>query len=179
MTGKPTLQFPALSGYRTTSAITVNEGVSVVMDDRIVLDSASAICAITIGRAGHRNFKITAKINVERADVIASVSESDIGVEFINAYYCNIEIRNIYKFSVDSRFTGDGFGFVYNIVTLGRIGTAHIGVDCYSKNGGWCNENIFIAGEFVGSIAKDNACYGVRVSNTSASVAASDNTLRS
>lgn len=174
----PTLYFPPAEGYKITDTITVKAGIHVKMDDRLVMVGDVAKTALVIGEAGAYNFSASMDLRLARDAVLpGGVDESDIGVEIINAYYCDIHLRNIWRFSVNAKCHGtNSLGFVYNTTRIGALRGAYIHLEGVGTNGGWCNENLWIGGEFSGGqLDSQNQFYGVKLWNDGKTVTRIDN----
>lgn len=140
------------------------------MRGRIVM--AGQGTALTIGAPGQvRLFhKRITGIRVARATQGDWSSETEIGVRLFNLYASEIEIREVRGFTIGVQCFGDGTGFVFNRVALGRIADGRIGLDLRSGEGGWNNQNVFQGGS-IGCGSTVNVAlsrFGVRFSRTEA-----------
>jgi hypothetical protein len=78
------------------------------------------------------------------------LDEAHIGVLFIDQRESDIYIDHVQGFTVGAKLLGDGSGFNYNRIFLGRLLNNKIGLRLSNVNGGAAciNENLFIGGSF-------------------------------
>ena len=160
------------AGYLFTDTVTVPVGVSIDMRDVGLFTPASAKPALVIGDTVNKNFGIEAKIQLRRSSTRVTFDESDVGVLFYNTYWSKLYLKQIREFSVNARCVGYGNGFVYNTIQLENLNGAGVFLDLDSDAGGFCNENLFLKGEFQGGRPDMNPI-GVRM--TGATTALLDN----
>jgi hypothetical protein len=107
-------------------------------------------------------------IRVRRLTLSDWSSEAEIGVAIYNAYACDITIEHAEGFTIGAQCFGDGVGWVYCRVGLGRLFNNKVGLDLRCGVGGWNNQNTFIGGTFQMATATNPTRdrYGVRFSRT-------------
>ena len=167
-----TVLFPPLAytkGYRTTGTITVPLYTDVTMRAPIIYDGEGGEAALVIGSTGVPNNNRTLELQVRRKNLSDWTDETDIGIQLVNIYRSRITIVQTKNFTIGTQFFGDAFGVAYNTVDLLTIYDCMVGVDLYSDDGGWVNENLFLGGNFQNasntySGAGDSISrYGVRI----------------
>lgn len=77
----------------------------------------------------------------------------------LSARYCNTGI------SIESSEQPDGTGCAYNTFTIEDITDCAVELDIMAKDGGWCNENLFINANISETTLNENAakCIGIRI----------------
>jgi hypothetical protein len=147
--GAPTVYFPMVgAGYKTMSTIQVPLRVSLTMDSPIIYSGNKDVAALVIGQAGKPNFGLNLKLAVKRQPYSDWSNQNNIGMKLINLDTCKVEIPYATGFTIGIQAIGDGFGFVYNEVDLGFMSVNQYGLDLVAANNGWCNENLWINGNF-------------------------------
>ncbi|MDF2720052.1 MAG: hypothetical protein K0R28_6977 [Paenibacillus sp.] len=147
---KPTLYFPAATGYAVESTVTVPPNIHVAMEASLVYTGAAQSVCLEIGSSGTANSLGILKLNVQRAVQADWLSEDCVGIRLINCYTSDIHIVEARGFTIGVQCLGASAGFVYNEVHLGALTNNKIALDLTNRNGGsgigWCNENVFLNG---------------------------------
>jgi hypothetical protein len=161
----PILYFPYSEGHETASTITIPAGISVEMDGALVYTGVADEPALVIGSAADYNFDINLKLNVKRQTQSTWLSESNIGIQIINAYSSKISIVQARGFTIGGQLMGNSKGCTYNNVHLYSLLNNKYGIDCANASAGWCNENVFIGGRFgvLNGVNDTIARYGIRI----------------
>ena len=161
------LLFPAVGdGYRTTAAITVPASVYLTMSAPIVYAGAAGVTALTIDGGDESSQNGDYLLAVRRATQADWDNAGDIGIVVRNVQRSTITIARAVGFTIGVRFFADSAeGCVYNNVELVDIHNNKYGVDLYSDDSGWVNENIFRGGAFTvdSSVNLSKSRYGVRI----------------
>lgn len=161
------LLFPAVGdGYRTTAAITVPASVYLTMSAPIVYAGAAGVTALTIDGGDESSQNGDYHLAVRRATQADWDNAGDIGIVVRNVQRSTITIARAVGFTIGVRFFADSAeGCVYNNVELVDIHNNKYGVDLYSDDSGWVNENIFRGGAFTvdSSVNLSKSRYGVRI----------------
>ena len=184
--GAPTLVLPQMGkqGYLVSAGITVKAGIPVEMRNSTILyGGVINIPVLTIGEASTRSFRNRlVGLDVRRLTNITRNDPNDIGIVLINQFFSEIEIRGARDFYIGARCQGvnPGEGFYYNRVSLGFFFGNAINLELLGGDGvnaGWCNENLFIGGEWQGSFATTYHRYGVKITNSPAGSILNDNNV--
>lgn len=147
----PVVYFPPAAGYRTTSSLTVPDGVDVIMQGPILYDGAAGTTALNVG-SGVRTMRRHHRLWVRRVTLASWTNFSDVGIKIRTHYYGEIHIKEVRGFDTGLYMVGTGTGgCVHNQVWLGDIADNRIGVRLTQNTNGWCNENIFYGGSFLSS----------------------------
>ena len=161
------LLFPAVGdGYRTTAAITVPASVYLTMSAPIVYAGVAGVTALTIDGGDEASLNGDYLLAVRRATQADWDNAGDIGIVVRNVQRSTITIARAVGFTIGVRFFADSAeGCVHNIVELVDIHNNKYGVDLYSDDSGWVNENIFRGGAFTvdSSVNLSKSRYGVRI----------------
>lgn len=171
-----TIWFPPALGYRTTAQVTFKRNIGVIMDAPIIYDGGLNVTALLIGEQASAGFTRNQRyvIDVKRSSASDWTNEASIGVKFVGINTSDIYIRRVDGFTIGAKCKGESNGFVYNIVRLGQIVDNKYGLDLDSENigsgVGWCNENLWLGGEFATRSTTNTAVarYGVRITSQSA-----------
>lgn len=170
--GHGQVYFPETTGgYKTTDTITFDNDADVDMCGFIKYAGPDGRAAIVVGSTSAITWKRNLKLEAVRAVQADWTSEADIGIKLLNVDGSTINIVRTQGFTIGAQLVADGnYGTVYNLVTLGKMWYAKVGLDLYSVNGGWTNENLFLGGSFsvwgglyVGAESKSR--YGIRLRN--------------
>lgn len=135
--------------YRTTATVTLpNEAFGLHMRGEILF--AGTGTALRIGRNGSDRLwgRRYTGLRVRRATLSSWTSEAEIGILIVNAYACDIGIEHTEGFTIGARLYGDGSGFVYCRVALGRMFNNKVSIDLRCNAAGWNNQNVFTGGSF-------------------------------
>lgn len=155
--------------YRTSATVTLGTDAFALHMRGEILFAGSGTC-LRIGQAG--NVRLWGRrytgIRVRRASLSDWSSEAEIGVQIYNAYACDIGVEHAEGFTIGAQCFGDGVGWVYCRVALGRLFNNRIGLDLRCGVGGWNNQNTFIGGTWQMATAANplRDRYGVRMSRT-------------
>jgi hypothetical protein len=155
--------------YRTTATVVLApEAFALAMRGEILF--AGSGTALRIGNPGATRLwgRRYHGIRVRRATLSDWSSEAEIGVAIYNAYACDITIEHAEGFTIGAQAFGDGVGWVYCRVGLGRLFNNKVGLDLRCGVDGWNNQNTFIGGTFQMATATNptRERYGVRFSRT-------------
>ncbi len=162
---RPEIYFPPSAGWKTTSTITINEGITVRMDSPIVSTVTNGP-SLVIGRAGQANCGVRLQVRVRKSTQSDWSNEANVGIKIINGNACNIELNESRNATIGVQMLGDGQGCAYNTVRIGYLNNNCIGLDLATANtNGYCNQNIFHGGRFgeESGIGTGHARYGVRI----------------
>jgi len=165
------LLFPPATGYRTTVTVTVPPGVAIDMQAPLVFDGDDRSRALLVGAVDVSSQDLEHVIDVRKRRVSDWTDARSIGVEIHNAFACRITIVQASGFTIGAAFIGSGEGFAGNRVELGQILNNRIGVDLTNFDPGtgigWCNENVFLNGEFScwTNTQPRQSRYGVRITS--------------
>jgi hypothetical protein len=156
--------------YRTTATVTLaNEAFGLHMRGEILF--AGTGTALKIGRSGSDRLwgRRYTGLRVRRAALSNWTNGQEIGLVIINAYACDIGIEHVEGFTVGARLYGDGSGFVYCRVALGRLFNNKFALDLRGGVNGWVNQNVFTGGSFQMATTTNPTIdrYGVRFSKDS------------
>ena len=169
-----TVLFPAVAdngGYLTTETITVPPYTDVTMHAPIIYDGAGGETALLVDgpTPAGANTNRALELRVRRATLSDWTDETDIGIQLVNLYRSKVTIGEVTNFTVGVQFFGDAFGVAYNTVELLKIYDCMVGVDLFSDNSGWVNENLFLGGNFQNSSSTYSGAlnsvsrYGIRI----------------
>jgi len=161
----PTVRFTSASGYGSASAITCPANINIIMDSPIIYTGTGNIALLTIGTAATKSYSTDYKIRVKHSTSSDWSSEDSIGVKFVNPYFCTINLVEARSFTIGMQLAGDGYGAVYNTITLGYLYGNLYGVDIHNFNSGWASENLWLGGSFYGNSGIDANRYGVRITS--------------
>ena len=170
--GHGQVYFPETTGgYKTTDTITFDNNADVDMCGFIKYAGPDGRAAIVVGSTSALTWKRNLKLEAIRAVQADWTSEADIGIKLLNVDGCTINIVRTQGFTIGAQLIADGdYGTVHNLVTLNKMWYAKVGLDLYSVNGGWTNENLFFGGNF--SVwsglyveAESKSRYGIRLRN--------------
>ena len=149
---RPRLLFPPAMSYKTTDTVAVPAGIAVRMHAPILFAGDDQTAALVIGEIDVVNWNLEHLVRVEKQSVSDWRDEGSVGIVVHNAYACTIDVRWVNKFTIGLQCVGSGSGFAYNEVHLGAILNNRIGVDLTNFDPGtgigWCNENVFLNGQF-------------------------------
>lgn len=160
-------------GYRTTVPVVVPLNVSVIMHSPIYYTGAAGGAALTIGAGAptdETNRRHVVRVIRPPVGGVAYdwASATDIGVVLRNQAGSNIEIADVRGFTIGAQLLGDGGGFFYNVVQLGRLNNCKYGLDFETVTTGCVTENLLLGGLF--SVDSDVnlsvSRYGVRIRST-------------
>jgi len=159
--------FPPGAGCAVTRTIVVPPNVILRMDGPILYSGSADITALQIGTASAYTQMNEYKLDVKRKTISSWTSESSIGIKLINMEACRVNVAEVNGFTIGVQCIGDTKGFVYNQIELGQIINNKIGVDCTNRQSGWCNENLFLNGEFTQWSTTNTGMdrYGVRITS--------------
>lgn len=155
--------------YRTSATVALGTDAFALHMRGELLFAGTGTC-LRIGQTG--NVRLWGRrytgIRVRRASLSDWSSEADIGVQIYNAYACDIGIEHAEGFTIGAQCFGDGVGWVYCRVGLGRLFNNRIGLDLRCGVGGWNNQNTFIGGTWQMATSANplRDRYGVRMSRT-------------
>lgn len=145
--GKPIV---AVNDYLTTSQLSLDNDV--YMLGTIYNDVSSAV---KISGKGSKTYilKVAAK---------AQNSSQFIGVDVEDTNNCQFEIKSV-NFYIGVRFRGYGTGCAYNCVENIFVANSKYFLLLQAENAGWCNENYFYNGRFLGETGTlyKGADYGI------------------
>lgn len=155
--------------YRTTATVALGTDAFALHMRGEILFAGTGV-GLRIGTAGANRLwsRRYTGLRVRRLAQSDWTSEAEIGIQIYNAYACEIAIEEVRGFTIGAQCFGDGVGWVYCRVALGRISNNKVGLDLRCGVGGWNNQNTFLGGTF----QNDTTCnpladrYGVRFSRT-------------
>lgn len=168
------VRFPAVAvGYKVTSTLTIPGKVDIAMDAPIIY--AGTGTALVVGETGaNRHSRARHLIRVQRATQSPWTdwpTPTVIGVELVNPYWSDIELRDVNGFTVGVKVTGKtAQGASYNTFRLGKLGSNRVHIELDATTGGWVNENKFFGGGFTNATS-DPALdrIGVRINSSDGS----------
>ncbi|WP_158301868.1 hypothetical protein [Paenibacillus mesophilus] len=147
---KPTLYFPAATGYAVESTVTVPANIHVMMEAPLIYTGTANLVCLEVGGIAAINSLLDLKLNVQRAVQADWLNEDCVGIRLINCYSSDIHIVEARGFTIGVQCLGASAGFVYNEVHLGALTNNKIAIDLTNRNAGggvgWCNENVFLNG---------------------------------
>ena len=166
----------SLGGYRTTSTLTIPDGINVIMDAPIYTVSGVGIQIGNDVTKPERTKNRTYKLWAIKSVLSDWSSEADIGIRLQNLNSCQIQIVQADNYTIGVQTIGDGRGFGYNTFYLGQLADNKIGLDITAKYNatvgasGWNNENLYIGGRWSswkgsGTTAYGQSRYGVRITS--------------
>lgn len=166
--------------YRTSATVTLGvDAFALHMQGEILF--AGSGTALAIGRPGAERLwsRRYTGLRVRRLAQSDWSSEAEIGIRICNAYASEVAIEQVSGFTIGAQCLGDGVGWVYCRVALGRIWNNKIGLDLRCGVGGWTNQNTFIGGTFQNDSNVNPLLdrYGVRFSRTSGGYDAHNNNV--
>lgn len=166
--------------YRTSAPVTLaNEAFGLHMRGEILF--AGTGTALRIGRNGSDRLwgRRYTGLRARRAALSNWASEAEIGILIVNAYACDIGIEHTEGFTIGARLMGDGSGFVYCRVALGRLFNNKVALDLRCGVGGWNNQNVFTGGSFQMATTTNPLLdrYGVRFSKEAGGYDSHNNNL--
>ncbi len=126
--------------------------------------TAAGKSAVQIGKASANTWAVTWRgLKVTRTS--NDYAGTSVGVELLNLAACTGDIRQTTGFRIGVMPHGNGYGCVYNKVSLGQL---HDNRDNFlirvtnPAGGGYCNENLFLDGSFNHSTGYDVVTYNGR-----------------
>lgn len=147
--GEITILFPAAKGtYKTMGGHIIGRLINVKMVGMVEDINTAIHKCFVIGVSGAVSENKTHIFNLYRASRSTHKSENDIGIELKNAYFSKITEMLISGFSKNVHYFGDEHGFAYNTIFSGFKTEGWINQDMSATVNGWCNENVFIGGEY-------------------------------
>jgi len=162
-----TILFPGVGdGYKVAEAVTIPAAVNVKMRAPLLYAGAGGETALTIDGGDESSQNGDYVLSVRRVSQSDWTDADDIGIVIRNVQRSTIVVARAVGFTVGVRFLGDSAeGCVHNNVELVDIHNNKYGVDLYSDDSGWANENIFHGGAFSvdSSVNTSTSRYGVRV----------------
>lgn len=166
--------------YRTTATVALGADAFALHMRGEILFAGSGV-ALRIGQAGATRLwsRRYTGLRVRRAAQSDWSAETEIGIQIYNAYASEVGIEEVRGFTIGAQAFGDGVGWVYCRVALGRISNNRIGLDLRCGAGGWNNQNTFIGGTFQNDTNVNPLAdrYGVRFSRTSGGYDAHNNNV--
>jgi hypothetical protein len=155
--------------YRTSAPVVLGPDAFALVMRGEILFAGSGTC-LRIGNPGATRLwgRRYHGIRVRRLVLSDWSSEAEIGVAIYNAYACDITIEHAEGFTIGAQAFGDGVGWVYCRVGLGRLFNNKVGLDLRCGVGGWNNQNTFVGGTFQMATATNPTRdrVGVRFSRT-------------
>jgi hypothetical protein len=155
--------------YRTTAPVVLAADAFALHMQGEILAAGTGV-ALRIGGPGATRLwgRRYTGLRVRRVTQSDWSSETEIGIQIFNAYACEIGLLHAEGFTIGAQAFGDGVGWVYCRVALGRLFNNRIGLDLRCGAGGWNNQNTFVGGAFQVASATNPLVdrYGVRFSRT-------------
>jgi len=111
--------------------------------------------------------KVYKGLNIERATQSTWANEAEIGIRFINADNCQIEITRSEKFTIAVQLFGGLRGCEDSRYQLGRLIDCKVGLDLHCATAAsWVNSNTYVGGHFANQSATNPLLdrFGVRLS---------------
>lgn len=156
-TGK-TLVLPKLNGgYPVLNTVNIPHGCSIRAEDEIYLNANLQVPVVIYGNTTDLTVRKTiffekVSRNIAYRGTFANSRTSNVSLIINNCYDCDITIREVHYSTTGVSFRGvdaggDGNGFAYNRIWLGRILGARWYVELRVIGTlGWCNQNTFYQG---------------------------------
>lgn len=143
-----------------------------IRQEGVIVSYVTGAPALVIGTdnataGAYNQSKVYKGLNVERATQSAWASETEIGIRFINADNCQVEITRSEKFTIGVQLFGGLRGCEDSRYHLGRLIDNKVGLDLYCDLAqSWANGNTFHGGHFANQSATNTSLdrFGVRLS---------------
>lgn len=177
---KVDLIFPACKGYAIYTGIVIPKNISVTMNAPIIYTGSGNETAVRVGEtaaealAAGRAFSTTQNIRqsfklwVVRSTISDWTSEDSVGLEFVNAFHCHLQIVEVNNFTINLKVHGDRYGVSYCKFFIGLLNNGKIALDLVATKigsaDGWVNENMFYGAHLtVQSSLGTRSRYGLRI----------------
>jgi hypothetical protein len=147
----PIVYFPP-GQCRSDSPTVIPHGISIVMDGELHYGGPNDAVALTVGSEDARSQRLRIEVQVRGLAGRQVDVPGQVGVRLNNLYFSDIRIRDVWGFHVGVQcWTGNGHGWVYNEVSLGRIHLCYVYLDLVAVTGGWIKETNWYGGNFSGA----------------------------